>query len=152
MFVPNTGGSARAWRLFLAFVFVLAVSYLAFAAGSLLGPTGQSSSLPGELGLLSIVALAMAAVGWWITVARAPRAARRLGRDLLVRERLGRVRRFRLGEQFRTTSSQPRPAGLLGPEATELVTLISGAGPARTYLVTLGFFEPMIAPDTPAVG
>lgn len=137
-FFENRAGGARAWRLCLVYEGALGVLYLLFL-GLTVDSAGGVKSNSAALALFSLVALLLGAVGFWRTVARAPRGASRRGDDLLVTNRFGRVSKFRIDDGFRLEVIERHREGIFGPEPTELVRLFTSDGTSRTYLVGRSF-------------
>lgn len=139
-FVPNTAGSTRAWRLFGMFAGFLVVIYLLFVGLAIASPSGGIRSNVAAWGVFTLVAAGFILVGWSITLGRAPRGAWWRDGEIVVQERLGRMRRF--PQSVPTRVAQRYRIGLLGPEPTEFVELQAADGSPRTYLVAEGFFSP----------
>lgn len=138
-FVPNAAGTARAVRLFVAFLALLLVIYLLFVGLALSTRGASPAGNAIAWGIFSAFAAGFAISGWTITLGRAPRGFWRRSGELAVKERLGRVRRFpangvpKVAKRF--------GAGPLGPEPTIFVELTGTDGAKRTYLVGEGTIE-----------
>ncbi len=137
---PNVAGSARGWRLFAVFVVLLVVIYASFLAVAARAAGGLAAA-PAAPATFSLIALALGAWGWSITLGRAPRSVTVRSDATLVLERTGRTRRF---------SAEPSPtfdiveryaAGWLSPEPTQLVRIAAPRGRARLYLVGRALFD-----------
>ena len=134
-FRANSAGETRAIRLFVLFLVLLGAIFLTFVALAIASPSpGVRSNLDGWAAL-SIVALALVVGGWVITLGRTPRAVARRDSEVVVRERLGRLRHFALDDVGRARVAYRNPASFLGPEPTEVVEIVSREGGRRTYLL-----------------
>ena len=142
---PNRAAEGRAARLFGLFLGMLVVIYVVFLGIAELGTQSGARSAPGAWAVFSLVAVLLAGWGWWITYGRTPRAAQKREGDLLVRERLGRIRRFPLDTAAAPRVVQHYEAGWLGPEPTEFVELVTRERSRCTYLVGERFFEQIAA-------
>jgi hypothetical protein len=145
VFVPNRVGEQRGVRLFLVFVLFALVVYATFVALAASSPVPGVRTNPAIYGVLSLVALLIAATGFLITLGRAPRALAWREEHLVVRERLGRLRRFRR-DSLRVMVVYRYPAGLLSSEPTVLATVSDADGRLRNYLVGQGFLESEAGP------
>jgi hypothetical protein len=134
-------GEQRGTRLFLLFVLVALVVYGTFLALAASSPTQGVRTNPAIYGILTLVALLIAATGFLVTLGRAPRAAAWREEHLVVRERLGALRRFRR-DSLRITVVYRYPASLLSSGPTVLVTVGDADGRMRNYLVGQGFLGP----------
>ena len=136
--VQNSAGSSRAFRMFLFFLVGLAVIYglfMGFAVTS--AAPGTNDAIEGVLTASVAVALV---VGWWVTLGQAPTAAYIDGHHLVVRDRIGRSRRFPV-DGLRVSLLRSNASGFLGPEPTEFVEVSVPRGPHHTYLVGSHFFD-----------
>jgi hypothetical protein len=137
----NRAGVRRARRLLVLYLGVLLVLY---AAVVLLVVGSPYPGVRDDLvvyAALSVIAAVSAVAGYVLTLGRAPFACYVAGRDLVVRERFGGVRRFPLDGSLRI-SVRARPApGLLSPEPTETVRVSSAQNKAREYVLEQGFLE-----------
>ena len=139
-FAPNRGGAQRGVRLFLLFVVVALVVYLMFVGLAASSPTSGVRDNPAVYVVLSLVAVVIALVGFFITLGRAPRAVAWRGEHLLVRERLGKLRRFRRAGLQISVVYRYTP-GFLSADPTELVTVTDADGRRGHYLVGRGFLD-----------
>ncbi|MGI0132557.1 MAG: hypothetical protein ACREDK_05630 [Thermoplasmata archaeon] len=140
-YVANTAGTARALRLFVLYLAVLAAAYLGFLSLALTATSTGTRSDSAALVALTIVALALAIWGWMITLARAPTGIRFEGREIIVLERRGRPRRFVAPPALDITVAYRYPSGFLAREPTELVEATSLDGRRRAYLVARGLLS-----------
>ncbi|MCI4360143.1 MAG: hypothetical protein L3J91_00405 [Thermoplasmata archaeon] len=141
--VRNRAGELRAGRLFGLFVVVLIAIYAWFVGLALLGSHAGLLTAPAAWGLFTVVAVVLALWGWSITYGRTPKGAQRREGEILVRERMGRIRRFPIESVAGIKIAQHYPASFLGPEPTEFVELLTRERMRRTYLVGERFFEPL---------
>jgi hypothetical protein len=137
--VLNRAAEARARRLFGLFLVVLLAIYVLFVGIAEAGSGVRSA--PAAWVLFTVMAGVLAVWGWSITFGLTPRSAQRREGDVLVRERMGRVRRFPAATALTPRIVQHSDAGLLGPEPTEVVELITRERARRTYIVGEKFFE-----------
>jgi len=140
-FVPNTAGQARASNLFLGYLVLLLVIFLVFIGLAYTSPSPGPRSDTSAWAVLALLGIGLAIGGWTITLGRAPRGAVVRGEEIAVRERLGRVRRFPVGDAAHLRVVHHYPAGFLSPEATEMVELVAADRSRRTYLVGSGYFD-----------
>jgi hypothetical protein len=144
--VRNRAAETRAGRLFGLFLVVLVVIYAWFVALAELGNHSGVLSAPVAWGVFSLLALLLAVWGWSITYGHTPKSAQRREGEILVRERLGRIRRFPIESVTTLKVAQHNGASLLGPEPTQFVEILSRERVRRTYLVGERFFEQLTAP------
>jgi hypothetical protein len=143
---PNRAGTGRGLRLFSVFGIALLVIYVLFLGLTATSPSPGVASNWTVYALLTVLTLALGAVGAAVTLLRAPTGVA-FGTDaVIVSERLGRRRRWPLPPQLRLHVLQHYPRGLFGGEATELVELSDGAGHRAAYLVARGFFDRLETP------
>jgi hypothetical protein len=142
--VPNRAGEARARRLFGLFTVVLIVIYGAFIGLAALGPSSGVRSAPVAWGIFTLLAVLLGLWGWTLTFGKTPRSAQRREADLLVRERTGRIRRFPVESTRSMRVVQHYSGGVLGPDATEVVELLSRERSRREYLVGEGYFQGLV--------
>ncbi|MCI4318712.1 MAG: hypothetical protein L3K23_01080 [Thermoplasmata archaeon] len=140
-FAPNRGGAQRGVRLFLLFVVVALAVYVTFVGLAASSPTSGVKDNPAVYVVLTMVAALIALVGFFITLGRAPRAAAWRSEHLLVRERLGKLRRFRRAGLQVSVVYRYTP-GFLSTDPTELVTVTDADGRRGNYLVGRGFLDP----------
>jgi hypothetical protein len=139
--VQNQAGEARARRLFGLFVVVLLVIYGAFVGLATAGSSSGVRSAPAAWAIFTLLAVLLGLWGWSLTFGKTPRSAQRREGDLLVRERMGRVRRFPVESAFSMRVVQRYHAGVLGPQATEVVELLTRERRSREYLVGERYFQ-----------
>jgi hypothetical protein len=142
--VANRAAERRARRLFGLFLLVLVLIYLAFVGLGELGSSSGLRSAPAAWVVFSALAAGLAAWGWFLTLGRTPRSALVREGEILVRERLGRVRRFPVEWAVAPRVVQQYPASFLGPEPTEVVEVAGSDRVRRTYLVGERFFEDLV--------
>lgn len=139
-FRANSLGTQRGIRLFALFGILAVGIYLLFTG---LVASSSSSGLRGDpavYGSLTLLVVVLLVIGFLLTLARAPKAVAWRAEALVVRERLGRVRRFaRAG--LTTAVVYRYPAGWLATGPTELVTVADAQGHHRYYLVGHGALE-----------
>jgi hypothetical protein len=129
--------------LFLLFVLVALAVYVTFVALAASSPTSGVKDNPAVYLVLTLVAVLLALIGFFITLGRAPRAVAWRGEHLVVRERLGKLRRFRrVGLQVSVVYRYT--PGFLSADATELVTVTDADGRRGNYLVGRGFLDPKV--------
>jgi len=126
------------------FLLVLVVIYGVFVALAELGSSSGVRSAPVAWGVFSLLAVLFAVWGWSITFGKTPRSAQRRETDILVRERLGRVRRFPVGSAVTLKVVQHNGGGILGPLPTQVVEIVSREHSRRTYIVGERFFEQLV--------
>jgi hypothetical protein len=143
---PNRAGTGRGLRLFAVFGVALLVIYGLFLGLTASSPSPGVSSNWTVYALLTVLTLALGAVGAAVTLLRAPTGVAFGADAVIVSERLGRRRRWPLPPQLRLHVLQHYPRGLFGGEATELVELSDGAGHRAAYLVGRGFFDRLESP------
>lgn len=139
-FRENRAGTSRALRLFLIFGLGLAAIYLFFLALAVTSPSPGVNSAPLVYGLLTGMTAVLAVFGWSITLGRTPRSFRVATDGIVVRERMGGLRRFANSAQLRVRVTARYDRGLLGREATEMVELSVDRRGKKNYLVTAGVF------------
>jgi len=144
--VPNRAGELRARRLFVLFAGLLALIYLTFVALASSGTDSGVRSAPVAWGIFTGLAVLLGLWGWTLTYGKTPRSAQRRDADLLVRERLGHVRRFPVEAAASLRVVQHYDAGMLGPQATQVVELLSRERRRREYLVGERFFQELAGP------
>jgi hypothetical protein len=135
---PNTAGSSRAFRTFLFFLMALAAIYavfLDFAVTSAASGTNLSVE-----GILTAAVLVSLGIGWFVTLGQTPSAAWIEKGQLVVHERVGRIRRYPT-DSVRFHVLRSNQGGLLGPEATEFVEVSTPSGVRHTYLVGTHYFD-----------
>lgn len=136
----NALGTQRGIRLFAVFALVAVGIYVLFTA---LVASSSSSGLRSDIAvyaLLTALVALLLGVGFFVTLGRAPRSIAWGASDLIVRERLGGVRRFpRAG--LATAVVYRYPSGLLASGPTELVTVTDARGRYRNYLVERGVLD-----------
>ena len=143
---PNTAALTRSGRLFALFLVLLVATYGVFL-GLALTSTGESGSATTQgLGLLTAAAGIFLVGGFALTLARTPRGLElREGRFVVI-EFLGTRRVFPMGGPLDVRVENRYPAGLLAPEATEMVALHLPSGPTRHYLFGVGVLPDVDAP------
>jgi hypothetical protein len=134
----NSAGSSRAYRTFLFFLVALAVIYGVFISLAVTR-VANGTNVAVEVVLTASVAVALV-IGWAVTLGQAPSAAWVENRQLVVRERTGRSRRFPT-DTLRIHVLRTNPTGLFGGEPTEFVEVSVPRGSRRTYLVGEHFFD-----------
>lgn len=120
------------------FLVCLAVIYAVFIDLAV-----RSYSSTGSLSVEVILTVAVGVslvVGWWVTLGQAPTVAWVEGNYLVVRDRLGRTRRFSR-DRLRINVLRTNGTGFLGQDPTEFVELGVPGGQPRTYLVGTHFFD-----------
>jgi hypothetical protein len=143
---PNRAGTGRGLRLFTVFGIALLVIYGMFVGLTATSPSPGVASNGSVYAVLTILTLALGAIGAAVTLLRAPTGVA-FGEDaVIVSERLGRRRRWPLPPTLRLHVLQHYPRGVFGGEATELVELSDGAGHRSAYLVGRGFFDRLDPP------
>ena len=140
VFAPNRGGAQRGVRLFVLFVVVALAVYLTFVGLAASSPSSGVRSNPAVYLVLTLVAVLIALVGFFITLGRAPRSIAWRGEYLLVRERLGKLRRFRRAGLQVSVVYRYTP-GFLSVDPTELVTVTDADGRRGNYLVGRGVLD-----------
>ncbi len=131
----NRGGFARAFRIYLLYLIALAALYGFFLTLDIRSTVaGTSISESGILGF-TLVALALAVVGAWVTLGQAPRGARFDPRQIVVTERWGRVVIFPPAEDLKIRLVRRHPRSFLSPTPTATVLVVTQAGARRTYLI-----------------
>lgn len=138
--ISNDAGRTRAFRLFVLFLVALLVLYGAFIAEAAASAPAVRSNSAIYASLTGVVAVALV-VGWLVTLGPTPRSAWVDGSHLVVRESLGRLRRFDLGPGFEVRTVRSQRSSPLSPEPTEYAEVSASRGPRRTYLVGQEFFE-----------
>jgi hypothetical protein len=144
--VPNRAGEARARRLFGLFVVVLVAIYASFVVLAAASASSGIRSAPVAWGIFTLLAALLGLWGWTITFGKTPRGAQRRDDDILVRERLGKVRRFPVESTKAPRVVQHYGASALGPEATQVVQILTRERRPREYLVGDRFFEELAGP------
>ncbi len=134
----NRGGTTRALRVYLLFLLVLVVLYATFLGLALTSSSPGLSTNYAVLAGFSAIALALAIVGWFITLGRAPRGVRFKTSETMITERTRRVRRFPPAPSLTVRVVGRYPSNLLSPEPTELVELLTETHGTRVYLVEAG--------------
>jgi hypothetical protein len=119
----------------------LVAIYLVFVGLSLSSPIEGVRDNAFAWGYLSVVTVALAIAGWFLTLGRTPTGAVRRPDELVVRERTGRLRRFPGHVLDEPRVVHRYAASFLGPQPTEFIELRTADGARRTYLVGEGFFE-----------
>ncbi len=129
----------RAGRVFGLFVVGILTIYFLFIV---IAETGAGvRAAPTAWIIFTLLAVALAGSGWTITFGRTPRGAQRREGDILVRERIGRVRRFPVEAAAAPKVLQRFDGGILGPQPTEVVEIATRERVYRTYIVGERFFE-----------
>ena len=139
VWVGNRAAERRAARLFGLFVLVLIAIYAVFLG--LAESTRGLGTAPIAWGIFSLLAVVLAVWGWTITFGRTPRGAQRRDTEILVRERLGRIRRFPIAAARNARVVQHYASGIVGPDPTEVVEIMAADRSNRTYVVGDRFFE-----------
>jgi hypothetical protein len=145
-FESNAAGTGRGLRLFAMFGFALLAIYLLFLGLTATSPSPGIRSNLDVYAILTLLTLALGAVGAAVTLLRAPSGVAFADDAVIVSERLGRRRRWPLPPQLRLHILQRYPRGLFGGEPTELVELSDGKGHRSAYLVGRGFFDRLEPP------
>lgn len=146
-FHDNRAGRERGRRMFLLFGSVLLAIWLLFVALSLSSPTVGVSGDAAVYAALTVIALLLGAVGWALTLGRAPQGFWERDGDLVIRENFGRRRRLPGPPMLTVRVVQRYPAGFLGPAPAELVELSAPGEGRRAYLVGREFFP--VPPQEP---
>jgi hypothetical protein len=139
--VRNQAGEARARRIFGLFLGVLLVIYAAFAGLAAFGAGSGLRAAPVAWGIFTLLAALLALWGFALTFGKTPRSAQRRDADILVRERLGRIRRFPVESAASLRVVEHHTASFLGPLATQVVEIQSRERRRSEYLVGERFFE-----------
>ncbi|MCI4330485.1 MAG: hypothetical protein L3K19_01375 [Thermoplasmata archaeon] len=145
----NDAALRRARRLFTLYGGALAAIFGITLGLSYTGPVPVAEANPLVPLGLSLLTLALAAAGLWLTFGRTPSAVRIADDELWVRERGGRVRRFPAPPATRLWVEEQYPAGPLTPAPTELVRLTPPDGRARHYVFESGL---LYGPFSPPLG
>lgn len=135
---PNRAGTQRAVRLTLFYLVVLALLYLGFVLWDRSAPGGSSPGAEGGLIDFSAVALVLAGVGVFLSLAPAPRAVERLPTSLVVVDRWGRRVEWTPLDEVTFRTLRHHPAGLLSDAPVDSVQVSHRGGRTRTYLVEAG--------------
>jgi hypothetical protein len=132
---PNPGGFARALRIYLLYLLALVVLYSFFLELDFRSTAaGTSINESGILGF-TLVALALAGVGAWMTLGQAPRGARIGTREIVVTERWGRQVTFPPADEIKIRLVRRHAPGVLSPYPTATVFVVTQAGARRTYVI-----------------
>jgi hypothetical protein len=137
----NRAGFRRARRLLVLYLIGLLIGY---ATVSSLIASSPYAAVRDDWVLyvfLSVLAAVSAIAGYILTVGRAPWAVYVDGRDLVVRERFGRVRRFPIDAGLEVRYTQSSGPSFLSPEPTDTVQIRSRRGRVREYVVEKGRFD-----------
>lgn len=135
--VENRAATARARRITLLFVVVLAALYLAFALLSRSSAAGGSPGAATDLALFGVVALAVALAGALLTLLSAPAAVEITPTATVVQSVFRARYAFPHGPGYSVRIVRRFPAGPMSPEPIEVVEI--GAGPVRrTYWLDAG--------------
>jgi hypothetical protein len=145
---PNSAAERRARRLFTVFVGGVAFTYALFVGLAATSPAPGVRDSAAPYVLFSLLAAALLAIGWQLTLGRTPRAAWiDFDGHLVVKERSGRLRHFPVepGLDLRIVGTQG--ASVLG-EPVDVAELRAARGPPRRYVVAREFFGFVATPRT----
>ena len=132
----------------LFYIIVLALLYFAFVLYDRSAPGGTSSGAEGGLVDFSIVALVLAVVGAFLSLAPAPRAVERSSTSLIVVDRWGRRTEWTPLDEVRVRTVRRYPAGLLSDAPVESVEVSGPGRRPRSYLVEEGLIPESTARGT----
>jgi hypothetical protein len=144
----NLAGRQRASRLAMIYLLALIVMYLGFVALDRASAGGSSPAVTTGLLAFTVVAVALAVGGTFVTLSPAPQAVEVAPAAVVVVEWTGRRRRFPPLEDLRVEVVRRYPAGFLSRSPVETVEL-AGGGRRRTYQLTEGLL-PERRPTRPA--
>lgn len=144
--IENRGGRNRARRTFLAFLIPLVGVYAAVVALLLSSPLPGPRTDLDAVGIFTGALVGIFLVDYQLTIRSVPLRVRHGPSELVVVEGSGRERRFSTADPFRLQVLKRYPAGPLGDEPTELVTISPSEGASRTYLVDPGLLRRPEAP------
>ena len=115
----------------------MAIFYVVFVGLSATSSSSGVRNNPGIYGTLTVFMLALSVIGFLVTLARAPRSLAWRDDQLVVRERLGKLRRFHR-DGLRASVLFRYPRSFLAADPTELVTITDETGRRHHYLVGQG--------------
>lgn len=122
-------------RIYLLYILALVALYGFFLELDVRSTVaGTSINESGILGF-TLVALALAGVGAWMTLGQAPRGARIGPREIIVTERWGREVTFPPADEIKIRLVRRHGRGVLSPQPTATVLVMTLAGARRTYVI-----------------
>jgi hypothetical protein len=122
-------------RIYLLYLVALVALYAFFLELDVHSTAaGTSINESGVLGF-TLVAIALAIVGAWMTLGQAPRGALIGPNEIIVTERWGRQVGFPPADEIKIRLVRRHSRGLLSPQPTATVLVMTQAGARRTYVI-----------------